>query len=111
MTFLRDERHANGRVIESASKPLFALLQDGGMPFGMFSLGQRNLYIFQIRFIGNVDDGDYWSGGDRTVETDQGNELGDQEGGGSAYQVGHRGPEVARAPGGPERLVHLAACI
>ncbi len=77
----------------------------------MFSLCQGDFDIFQVGLISNVDDGDDWSSCNRPVETDHGDELSYQEGSGRTNQVGDRGPKIARAPSGPERLIHLATCI
>src|SRR6266446_9594265 len=108
---MRDESHANSCVIESASKPLFTLLQHGSVALGVLSLCQRNLDVLQVGLISNVDDGDYWSRGNRAIETNQGDELGNHEGCRGTCQIGDRGPQVASTPGGPEWLVHLATCI
>ena len=44
--FLRDEGHADGRIIEGAAEAFFTFLQHLGVSFGLLGLGNRHLNIF-----------------------------------------------------------------
>src|SRR5881227_1808921 len=75
--FCRDERHADGRVVEGAAKHLFALLQSGDALLELAHLRNRRARIFQVSAVSIVRHGDDGRSGDGRVEADDADQFGD----------------------------------